>query len=81
MAERPAQVADESQPYLDQLKWVGAVGVAWSPATLVHVDLTREGLPVGVQVVARILEDRTALDVARRIDAGSGEFARPPALA
>jgi amidase len=81
MAERTIQVAGETRPYFDQLKWVGAVGVSYLPATVVPVGLTREGLPVGVQVVAPFLEDRTALDVARRIEAGLGEFARPPAFA
>ena len=41
----------------------------------------REGLPVGMQVVAPHLEDRTAVDVARRIAHVVGGYERPPALA
>jgi amidase len=35
-------------------------------------------LPVGIQIVAPHLEDRTAVDVARRIAAVVGGFQAPP---
>ena len=60
---------------------MGLVGVAYLPSTVVPVGVTSEGLPVGVQVVGPFLEDRTCLDVARRIEALLGGFRPPPAFA
>jgi len=42
-------------------------GLCSLPAVVVPVGLTRDGLPVGLQVIAPFLEDRTAIDVAARI--------------
>ncbi len=81
MAERTILVDGETRPYFDQLKWVGLVGVSYLPATVVPVGQDANGLPVGVQVVAPFLEDLTALDVARRIEARLGGFTPPPAFA
>ncbi|MGB8380366.1 MAG: amidase family protein [Dermatophilaceae bacterium] len=51
----------------------------WSdqPAVAVPAGLTDTGLPVGVQVVAPYLEDRTAIDFARHIEATVGRFLAP----
>jgi amidase len=42
------------------------------------VGLTSAGLPVGIQIVAPHLEDRTAIDVAARIADIVGGFQAPP---
>jgi amidase len=42
------------------------------------VGLTSQGLPVGIQIAGPFLEDRTTLDVARRLNAILGGFRRPP---
>lgn len=63
-----------SAPTGDQLVWVGLSGMSYLPATVVPVGRTRQGLPVGLQVVAAVLEDRTAIDVARRIATVVGGF-------
>ena len=44
------------------------------------VGLTEDSLPVGLQVVAPYLEDRTAIDLARRISELVGGFEAPPAF-
>ncbi len=53
------------RPYEDQSTWTGLAGGSYLPAVAVPVGLTRAGLPVGIQVTAPLLEDRTAIDVAR----------------
>ena len=76
---RTIVVDGEARPYLDQLVWPGLAGVAYLPATAVPVgrdDAT--GLPVGLQVVGPHLEDRTALDLARRVSEVVGGFEPPP---
>jgi amidase len=44
------------------------------------VGRTRDGLPVGIQVVAPYLEDRTAVDVARRMAEVVGGYGPPPGV-
>jgi amidase len=67
-----------TRPYGDQFSWLQAIGVAHLPAVVVPVGLTAAGLPAGIQVVAPLYADRTAIDVAARIAAVSGGFRAPP---
>lgn len=78
MDTRTILVNGEPRPYFDQARWVGLTGVAYLPATVVPVGLTREGLPVGIQIAGPFLEDRTTLDLARRLCETTGGFQRPP---
>jgi len=80
MASRTIVVNGERRPYSDQFLWVGLVGVAYLPATVVRVGLTAAGLPVGIQVAGPFLEDRTTLDLARRLERLTGGFRPPPGL-
>jgi amidase len=75
---RTVPVNGEQRPGLETLAWAGLVGMAHLPAAVVPVGKTAEGKPVGIQVVAPYLEDRTALDVARRLQALVGDIGAPP---
>jgi len=75
---RTIDVNGEARPYLDQTRWVGITGVAYLPATVVPIGRTRAGLPVGVQIAGPFLEDRTPLDLARRLSELIGGFTPPP---
>ena len=76
---RTIRVNGAPRPYLDQLIWNGAIGnLCYLPATVAPVGLTPGGLPVGIQIVGPYLEDRTPLDVARRMADVVGGFERPP---
>jgi amidase len=77
-ADRRILVDGEERPYLDQLLWAGLTGVAWLPATTVPVGLTDQGLPAGLQIAGPFLEDRTTLDLARRVEEIVGGFVAPP---
>jgi amidase len=59
-------------------QWLGHAGVVDLPATVVRIGTSREGLPVGVQVVGRYLGDRTALAVASRLESLCGGYVAPP---
>jgi len=48
------------------------------PGTVAPVGRTRSGLPVGIQIVGPYLEDRTPLDVAKRMAEVIGGYERPP---
>jgi len=65
-------------PYWSVTHWMGLTGVTWLPATVVPAGLTVAGLPVGIQIAGPFLEDRTTLDIARRLSALLGGTPRPP---
>jgi len=68
------------RPYADVLAWTSFIGFVHLPATVVPVGLTPDGLPVGIQIVAPFLEDRTALALARFVEELTGGY-RPPPIA
>ena len=51
------------------------------PATAAPVGRTKNGLPVGMQIVGPYLEDRTTIDVARRITQLVGGYETPGGFA
>jgi amidase len=75
---RTVTVNGATRPYGDQWAWLQAVGVVHLPVAVTPVGRTSAGLPVGIQIVAPHLEDRTAIDVAARIADIVGGFQAPP---
>jgi amidase len=71
---------------VDGVRRPETAGTAWDvlvtglevPATTVAAGLTPAGLPVGVQVVGRYLDDWTTLEVAARVEAALGHRLVPP---
>jgi amidase len=78
MYDRTLVINGEQRPYLDLLGWAGVTLNSYLPATAVPVGLSREGLPIGMQVVAPYLEDRTALAVAAMLEQHHRSFTPPP---
>jgi amidase len=78
--DRHVTINGTSRPHVDFIAWTGLVGVAYLPSTVVPVGWTATGLPVGIQVVAPFLEDRTGLFVAAALEHLLGGY-RPPPLA
>lgn len=75
---RTIRVNGAERPYVDQVAWAGVIGMALLPATVAPAGPTAHGLPVGVQIVGPHLEDRTPIDVARRLADVVGGYAPPP---
>jgi amidase len=69
---------DGTTPYGDQFAWLQAIGAVHLPAVVAPVGRTPAGLPIGVQIVGPNLEDRTAIDLARRIGEVIGGYVPPP---
>jgi len=67
------------RPYLDLLYWNSLIGSSYLPVTTAPVGRTSHGLPVGVQIVAPYLDDRTALAFARCLQEVIGGYEPPPA--
>jgi amidase len=58
--------------------WAGLSNAYFLPSTVAPVGRTAAGLPVGVQIVGPYLEDRTTIDIARRLAGLIGGFVAPP---
>ena len=80
MADGPAcgRNGANCYPYPDQLAWPGIATLPGLPSTAIPIGLSREGLPVGVQIVGPWLEDRTPLKLAELIEREFGGFVPPP---
>jgi amidase len=78
MGKRTCTINGEARPYLDQLAWAALTGVVYLPATVAPVGQTAENLPVGLQIVAPYLEDRTAIRFAQLLADVTGGFTPPP---
>jgi amidase len=77
--ERRWTIEGRTVEYLDAVRhtqWFNTLG---APAAVVPVGGSPEGLPIGVQIVARPYEDEVALGVAGVVDAAFGY--RAPAMA
>ena len=68
-------------PAVDLVFWAGLVTLVGLPSTVVPIGRTRAGLPVGMQVVAPYLEDRTGIQFAKCLEDVLGGFVPPPAFA
>jgi amidase len=75
--EREWVVEGTTVHYLDAWRYTAWFNLLQNPGVSVPVLNTREGLPIGVQVVARPWDELTALDVARVIEQGRGPW-QPP---
>jgi amidase len=81
MEARVISVNGEDRPYWDLVGWIAPASAAHLPAISLPAGLSESGRPVGLQVTAPYLEDRSALDVARRLSEVLGGFTPPPAYA
>jgi amidase len=78
--ERRWTVDDKTVEYLDSVSYTQWFNTLGAPGAVVPVGRSPEGMPIGVQVVARPFEDETALGVAAVIDEAFGFRAPPMAL-
>ena len=71
-------VNGEPRPYLDFLLWASLATGADLPALSAPVTRSREGLPLGVQIIAPFGEDRTAIAVGAMLEELGSRFTPPP---
>jgi amidase len=79
--ERTLRTSQGDRPYADILRWISFATLTGCPATVAPVGQTREGLPVGIQIMGPYLEDATTIDLAARIADVVGGFRPPQAVA
>ncbi|MFF6984808.1 amidase [Streptomyces sp. NPDC010273] len=72
--QRRLDIDGVQYPYFDQLVWVGVATMPGLPATAVPAGRSPEGLPVGVQIIGPMWEDRTPLRLAELLEERVGGF-------
>ncbi|MFF8958088.1 amidase [Streptomyces sp. NPDC014894] len=75
--ERRIDIDGVGYPYFDQLVWAGLATMPGLPATAVPAGRTSDGLPVGVQLIGPMYEDRTPLRLAELLEQRIGGFRAP----
>jgi amidase len=76
--QRRINIDGKDYPYTDQLAWPGIATLPGLPSTAIPLGLSKDGLPLGVQIVGPWLEDRTPLKLAALIEREFGGFTPPP---
>jgi amidase len=76
--QRTISVNGRGVPTTDQLFWAGISSLPGLPATVAPLGFTREGLPVGVQIIGRAWDDFTTIGFAQLLERDYFAFAPPP---
>jgi amidase len=74
---RPLDVDGNPLPYEAQALWGTLATLAGNPATAAPIGLSRDGLPVGVQLIGPLYEDRTTINFAELMEREFGGFIPP----
>jgi amidase len=74
----PIPTSSGERPYLDLLWWIASASLTGCPATVAPIGVTRDGLPVGIQIMGPYHEDATPIRFAAGLEAVVGGY-RPPA--
>jgi len=77
MGKRLLNTLEGPRPYLDILFWISFATLTGLPATTAPIGLTKDGLPVGLQIIGPYLEDATPIDLAGILTDVIGGF-QPP---
>ena len=78
--ERAWQVEGKAVKYLDAWSYTEWFNLLGSPAAVVPVGHSPEGLPIGVQIVGRPWEEESVLAVAAEVERECGGYRRPKEL-
>jgi amidase len=76
--DRTIDIDGESHPYLSLIVWATLATPPGLPATVMPAGRSKTGLPIGVQIIGPLYEDRTPLAFAQLLEREYGGFARPP---
>jgi amidase len=76
--ERTIEVNGKYVPTTDQLFWAGYSGGYYLPSTVAPMGLTSQGLPAGIQIIARQYCDFTSIRFAELLEQEYGGFVPPP---
>jgi len=80
LEKRVVETTDGPRPYLTMPWWTISATLSGLPATIAPVGLTATELPVGIQIVAPMWEDGTAIEFAALLSDAIGGFMPPPSF-
>lgn len=78
---RKLVIDGQDTDYFAQLAWPGVALLPHLPATVAPIGQTRDGLPIGAQIIGPYLEDRTTIAFASLLAREFGGFQVPPRFA
>ena len=78
---RTLEVNGETVPYFQQLFWAGIATLSFLPSTVFPTGLSKDGLPIGLQVIGAEFDDNTTMEFARLMAEEIGGFQAPPGYA
>jgi amidase len=81
MKDRRIPTANGQRDYLDVMRWISVATHSGCPATAAPAGVTKQGLPVGIQIMGPFLEDATPINIAGLMADVVGGFRPPPAYA
>jgi amidase len=78
ISARRISIDGREVPYVDQSMWPSVATLQGLPATAMPIGRSDDGLPIGMQIIGPILEDRTTLAFAELAEREFGGFVAPP---
>ena len=79
---RHIQIDSKEYPFYDAcFVWADPAGTCGLPATVLPIERSPSGLPIGVQIIGPYLEDRTTIAFAQLLEQEFGGFVAPPGYA
>ncbi|HVY06465.1 MAG TPA: amidase [Burkholderiales bacterium] len=75
--ERMVMVNGKPQPSTTQMFWAGYPGMAFLPSTVAPAGFSKEGLPIGVQIVGPLFGDLATIAAARFLEREHQAFMAP----
>jgi amidase len=78
---RTVVVNNKKVPVVDQVFWAGYAGITLMPAAAAPIGETKDGLPIGVQIIGRQYDDYTCIQFAKLLEQEYRSFVPPPAYA
>ncbi len=79
--KRTIVVNNRQVPVVDQIFWAGYAGLAYLPASVAPIGQSKEGLPIGVQIIGRQYGDYDCIQFANLLEQEYRSFVPPPAFA
>jgi amidase len=80
MDSRRLETPEGPRPYIQLPFWGSFATIAGLPATVAPAGLTRQGLPVGIQILGPYLEDTTTIELAGKLADIIGGYHVPKSL-
>jgi amidase len=78
--QRTIDIDGETHPYPSLIVWSTVATPPGLPATVMPVGRSKAGLPIGVQIIGPLFEDRTPLAFAALLERQYGGFTKPPEM-